>query len=162
MTGWSVHLERLGEHRRDALGKGLGVMRMIARHLQAQKFVAALARQEFARAEHPAHPVGHLDQQEVAGAVAEHVVDVLEAVEVDREGRELVGLLVRFGGVERQPLVEGDAVRQAGHGVVERQLMDAVGQFRARAQIDDVGREAADPSPAARRRPRQGRGHAPE
>ena len=55
----------------------------------------------------------------------------------------LCALLVGLGGVERQPLVERDAVRQAGHGVVERQLMDAVGGFGARAQIDDVGRKAA-------------------
>ena len=74
--------------------------------------------------------------------MAEHVVDVLEAVEVDRERGELVRLLMGLGGVERQPLVEGDAVRQAGHGVVERELMDAVGRFRARAQVDDIGREA--------------------
>ena len=43
--------------------------------------------------------------------MAEHVVDVLEAVEVDREGRKLLRLLMGVGGIERQPLVEGDAVR---------------------------------------------------
>ena len=73
--------------------------------------------------------------------MAEQIVDVLEAVEVDRERGELVGLLMGFGGVERQPFVEGDAVRQAGHGVVERELMDAVGRFRAQLQVDDIGRE---------------------
>jgi len=36
--------ERLGKHRGDPLGKRLGVVRVVAGHLQAQKFVAALAR----------------------------------------------------------------------------------------------------------------------
>ena len=44
--------------------------------------------------------------------------------------------------VEGEPLVEGDTVRQSGHGVVERQLVNAVGRFRSRAQVDDVGRKA--------------------
>ena len=137
-----LHLKRLREHARDALGKCLGVVRVIARHLQAKKLVAALARQKLAGTQHPPHPIGDLDQQEIAGAVAEQIVDVLEAVEVDRERRELVGFLMGFGGVECQPFVEGDAVRQAGHGVVERELMDAVGRFRPHLQVDDVGREA--------------------
>ena len=88
---------------------------MIAGHLQPQKFVAALSRQEFAGAEDFAHAVGDLDQQQVAGRMAEHVVDVLEAVDIDRECGELVRLLVRFGDVEGEALVEGDAVRQARH-----------------------------------------------
>jgi len=74
--------------------------------------------------------------------VAEHVVDVLEAVNVDRKRRELVGLLMGFGGVEGEALVEGDPVRQTGHGVVEGELVDPVGGFRAQLQVDDVGREA--------------------
>ena len=44
----AVHLEGLSEYRRDALCKGLRVMRMIARGLQSQKFVAALAGEELA------------------------------------------------------------------------------------------------------------------
>ena len=61
--------------------------------------------------------------------MAEQIVDVLEAVEIDRKRGELVGFLMGLGGVERQPFVEGDAVRQAGHGVVERELVDAVGRI---------------------------------
>ncbi len=115
---------------------------MVARHLQPQKFVAALPRQKFALRQHAAHAVCGLDQQQVAGGMAEHVVDVLEAVDVDGEGGELVRLLMGLGGVESEAFVERDAVRQARHAVVERELMDAVGRFRARAQIDDIGRKA--------------------
>ena len=110
-----LDLEGLREHAGDAPGKGLCVLRVVARRLQSQKFVAALARQKLAGTQHPPHPVGDLDQQQVAGAMAEQIVDVLEAVEVDRERGELVRLLMGLGGVERQPFVEGDAVRQAGH-----------------------------------------------
>ena len=137
-----VDLEGLREHAGDAFGKRLGVLRVIARCLQSEKLVAALAGQKLGRPQHPPHPVGDLDQQEIAGAMAEQIVDVLEAVEIDRKRRELVGFLMGLGGVERQPFVEGDAVRQAGHGVVERELMDPVGRFRAQLEVDDVGREA--------------------
>ena len=137
-----LHLKWLGKHRGDTLRERLRVVRMVAGHLQTQKFVAALTRQEFACNEQPPHPVGHLDQEAIAGAVPERVVDVFESVDVDRERRQLVGLLVRLGGVEGEALVEGDAVRQAGHGVVEGELIDAIGRFRARTQVDDVGREA--------------------
>ena len=74
--------------------------------------------------------------------MAEQIVDVLEAVDVDREGGKLVRLLMRFRGVEGEAFVEGDAVRQPRHAVVEGELVDAVGRFRARTQIDDIGREA--------------------
>ena len=73
--------------------------------------------------------------------MAEQIVDVLEAVDVDGEGGKLVRLLMRFRGIEGEAFVEGDAVRQAGHAVVEGKLVDAIGQFRARAQVDDIGRE---------------------
>ena len=54
---------------RDAFGEILGVIRQIPRHLQSEEFIAALPGQELAGPEHGAHPLGHLDQQAVAGAV---------------------------------------------------------------------------------------------
>ena len=137
-----VDLEGLREHAGDAPGKRLCVLRVIARCLQSEKLVAALAGQKLAGTQHPPHPVGDLDQQEIAGAMAEQIVDVLEAVEIDRKRGELVGFFMGLGGVERQPFVEGDAVRQAGHRIVERELMDPVGRIRAQLEVDDVGREA--------------------
>ena len=116
---------------------------MVTGHLQSQELVAALAREKLARPEHPAHPVRDFDQDQIPGAVAEHVVDILEPVDVDRECSQLVCLLVGLGGVERQPLVEGDTIGQSGHGIVERELVDAFRRFGARAQVDDVGGKAA-------------------
>ena len=119
VTGWPWTWNGWANAAAMPIGKRLGVLRVVAGHLQTEEFVAALARQKLARRKLPAHPVGDLDQQQVAGAVAEHVVDVLEAVDVDRECGELVGLLVRLGGIEGEPFVERDPVREAGHGVVE-------------------------------------------
>ena len=60
----------------------------------------------------------HLDQQLVADRVAEHVVDLLQAVEIDREHREL--LIGAGAGLDhlRQRLQEGGAVRQVGQAVM--------------------------------------------
>jgi len=49
---------------------------------------------------------------------------------------------VGLGAVESEPLIEGDTVRQSCHGVVERQLMNAVSRFRSHALVDDIGRNA--------------------
>ena len=60
----------------------------------------------------------HLDQQFVADRVAEHVVDFLQPVEVDRQHREfLVGAGAGFDHL-RQRLQERGAVRQIGQAVV--------------------------------------------
>ena len=60
----------------------------------------------------------HLDQQLVADRMAEHVVDFLQAVEVDRQHREfLVGAVAGLDHL-RQRLQERGAVRQIGQAVV--------------------------------------------
>ena len=60
----------------------------------------------------------HLDQQLVAGGVAEHVVDFLQAVEVERQHREfLVGAAASLDHL-RQRLQECGAVRQIGQAVM--------------------------------------------
>ena len=67
---------------------------------------------------------GDLDQQLVAGPMAQRVVDVLEVVQVGEEHRNLAGSIVGFfpppGALERrsQALQEEGAVGQAGEGVV--------------------------------------------
>src|SRR6201999_3906792 len=88
-------LERRGEHLRNTFGESLCVFGMVAGRLQPEEFVAALARQELAGTEDTAHPVRDLYQQLVAGGVTEHVVDVLEAVDVDGERGDLVRHFMR-------------------------------------------------------------------
>jgi len=65
-------------------------VRLVRGHLQPEELVAALAREEFAPLQNLAHAVCDLDQQQVPGRMAEHVVDFLEAVDVDRERSKLV------------------------------------------------------------------------
>ena len=68
----------------------------------------------------------HLDQQLVAGAVAERVVDDLEAVEVDQQQRDLVA---EAAAVLERPLGAPDQlapVRQAGERVEVGEVADPV------------------------------------
>ena len=61
---------------------------------------------------------GHLDQELVAHRMAEHVVDFLQAIEVDAQHREfLVGTGAGLDHL-RQRLQEGGAVRQVGQAVM--------------------------------------------
>ena len=83
---------------------------------QDPELVAAETRRDVARANACADTLGSGDEQIVAGAVAEPVVDRLEVVEVEEEHRRVVGrpacerLADAFG--------EEPAVRQAGERVV--------------------------------------------
>ena len=63
---------------------------------------------------------GHLDEDLVAGLVAERVVDRLEVVEVDEQQRELPGLALEEGEGLGEPVAQRDPVGEPGHGVVER------------------------------------------
>ena len=75
---------------------------------------------------HSTHPPGHLDQDRVAGRMAEPVVDRLELVEVDEEqGHPDVAASGQLQGV-RDPVEEDAAVGQVGQWVVAR-VVDHVG-----------------------------------
>src|SRR6185503_9871359 len=64
---------------------------------------------------------GGLDEERVAGAVAERVVDQLEAVEVEEEDAEEAVLLAsRVADAVAQAVDEERPVGEAGEGVVER------------------------------------------
>ena len=71
-----------------------------------------------------AHPVGDLDQQRVAGRVAEAVIDGLEVVEVDVHDGDRAAGLAAAG--ERMPnaIIEEDAVGELGQGIVESLVLE--------------------------------------
>ena len=74
--------------------------------------------------------VGDLLQQEIAGRVAERVVDLLEAVEVDQHHRDLrVGRALPREHVG-ESLLEQDAVREPGEIVVQGFVAQAVDEPR--------------------------------
>ena len=75
----------MGDALRDAEAV-VDVGQVLEKH---NEFVAAEARHRVAGAADPLQPPGDLHQQAVAGAVAEGVVDELEAVEVEEEHGEV-------------------------------------------------------------------------
>ena len=86
---------------------------------QHREFVAAEARHQVARPHAVGQPACHLAQQQVAGDVAQTVVDELEAVEVEEHHREaLRGIGAAAFHGHAQALVEAVAVRQVGQAVV--------------------------------------------
>jgi hypothetical protein len=83
---------------------------------------------------------GHLDEQCVAGSMAEHVVDVLEAVEIDEQqtGLQTVDPFVVDGVLKA--VAQQHAIGQAGQGIVLGVVADdALGAPEA----GDIG-DAAD------------------
>ena len=120
----ALDLEIVGDRGKQALGqpRGLGRHRRIA-HDQGE-FVAADAAEEGA-CDRGAQPLRDRAQQAIAERMTEDVVDLLEAVEVDRQHREALVRLRRALQHGGEALVEGGAVGQFGQRVVVRQTLDA-------------------------------------
>ena len=112
----AVDLEFLGDGIADLLRQRETCLRLFAIDDQAE-LVAGQARHH-AAARGVLEPLGHLDQKLVAVRVTEDVVDLLEAVEVDAQNREL--LAGAFAGLDHlgQRLEESGTVRQVGEAVV--------------------------------------------
>ena len=112
----AVDLEFLCQRLGKLRGQRLAGFRLLAVDDQAE-LVAGQPRHH-AAARRLLQPARHLDQHLVADRVTEHVVDFLQAVEVDAEhGEFLVGAGAGLDHL-RQRLQEGGAVRQVGEAVV--------------------------------------------
>ena len=109
------HEERLREGHDQPVGEGDGdrVGALVGRGQQHDELVAAQTGDEVAVAADRAQPVGDLDEDAVAGGVAEAVVDRLEAVEVEQHDRGT-------GAGGTRPRGEVRPVGQAGQRVGER------------------------------------------
>ena len=125
----------------DRLGQPLGheLGGLLAGHVVAQdgELVAAEAGDDVGRAHGRAQPVGHRDQQPVAGGVAEAVVHHLEAVEVEEQHRDaLVALRRRRCQLAaRARSTKCSAVGQAGERIVDRLVRE---RLTARPALGDV------------------------
>jgi hypothetical protein len=99
------------------------------------ELVAAQARHDVARAHVFLDAARRLDEELVAGAVAQAVVDQLEAVEVEIHHRELRARM-RFAALDRlgQAFVEAAAVGEVGERVVIGDVLQPA--FRAAARRD--------------------------
>ena len=109
--------------RLDDLGRHL---RRVLRLLQAleghDELVAAQARERVALADAALHARGDLLEQQVADLVAERVVDVLEAVEVDEQQRERLPAAARSDDALLEAVVEQHAVGQIGERIARREV----------------------------------------
>ena len=84
------------------------------------ELVAAEARHDVAAADALAQALRDDAQELVPGAMAEGVVDDLEAIEVHQQQRDLFALTLRGGERLRDVRVQEGAVRQPGQGIVQR------------------------------------------
>ena len=121
-------VERLAERAAHAVGdqeRGVGVL---ARQ-QDGELVAAEPGDRGAERDPPLEPQADLLEHLVAVVVAERVVDLLEAVEVDQQQRD-PRVHVRGRDALLEALVEARAVRQAGERVVHREVLGDLGLAR--------------------------------
>src|SRR5262249_34912962 len=101
------------------------------------KLVAAHPAHGVFGTEHLGQSLGDLLEELVAGGVAESVVDVLEAVEVEEEDGGLALAAPRVGERLAQAVAEQAAVRQAGEWIMQGEMSDLL--LRASALGDVLG-----------------------
>ena len=135
--------ERLRDPGRDALG-ALG----IALRQQDDELVAAEPSQHVLRADLLAQALRELDQQLIAGSVAERVVDVLEMIDVEEGQRDVAAGRAGIDGRGDQ-VPQLRAVRQPGENVVIGEPRDLGASFlaldREGAEVDAGVDDAAVP-----------------
>ena len=106
----------------QALCQHLGIRKLPCADLHDGEFVAAEPRQRVGLANTGAQPAGHADQQPVAGGVAQRVVHLLEAVEIEVEHGQRRALAPRPGHRLLEPITKQRAVGQSGQRVMRCQM----------------------------------------
>ena len=114
-----VELEWAAERVEDALGGLDRDLRIVDVLEQDRELVAAEARGGVGGADARRHALGHLEQDPVAGRVAEAVVDGLEVVEVDEQHGHPDAVAQRPRDRVADALVEQRPVGQVGDRIVE-------------------------------------------
>ncbi len=119
------HGERLLEQGHQLLGHvgGAWTAHVFQQH---DEFVAAQARQRIAFAQAGGQLPRHLLEEQVAHMVAEGVVDVLEAVQVDEQHRQLLARARAADHRMLQAVVEQQPVRQRRERIVVGQVVELV------------------------------------
>jgi len=115
-----LQLEALVERLAQALGHLARVARPAGGGQQHRELVAAEAGHGVARAQVAAQPGADEVLQQVAVVVAQRVVDVLEAVEVEQQHRDLAPVALRMRDRLVGAVVEEQPVGQVGDRVVQR------------------------------------------
>ena len=148
--GHTVELPGLGHGAQHPFGCGLGGAGVDMAQ-QQRKLVAADAGHGIALAQHAAQPVGHLAQRPVAHLVAQAVVDVAEAVQVQHQQRKGVAIVLQRAGRLFHLLGEPAAVGQTGQVVGAGQGFQPLVGGQAIAEVAEGPHAAQRPAPAPQR-----------
>ncbi len=117
----AVDAKRPAERMTEPTDQSAGIVLVGARaHRQHDELVSADARDRVALADDRLEPARERPEDHVACPVPAHVVDVLEAVEVDRDQREGLTRPARTLECLLDAVVEEDAVRQSRERVAQR------------------------------------------
>ncbi len=136
----AVDFERLAERRDDALRQRFRRLALIGlAGLNDGELVAAEPGQHVGFAQQRFQARRHFDQQRVAGGMAERIVDLLEAIEVEQQdGERLLQAAVARGGF-LDLLNERRAIGKSGQRVMVRQKRDALLRFLPLRNVLDDG-----------------------
>ena len=119
----AARVDRLGKLSLKAVGNTNRLEHAADRLAEDGELVAAEASHGVLRAQRALDARGHLAEDLVAGAVAEAVVDPLEAVDVEEVDG---GGVTAAAAIDRvcEPVTEEGAVGQSGERVVEREALE--------------------------------------
>ena len=134
----------LAELREEPVGDLHGVGDIADLLEQDRELVAGQAAGGVARADRVRQAARHLDEEAVAGAVAEGVVDVLEVVEVDQQDRRHRPAAAAPRERVGDAVGEEGAVGEPGQRVVERLVAELGLEVRAFGHVVRVDDQAAD------------------
>ena len=170
-TSCAAQRHRPRDRLEQALGGGRGAGDPVRVLEQERELVAAEARRRVDRPQALLQPGRDLDQELVAGGVAEAVVDRLEVVEVEEQQGDVVPAAPRTLERVLDAVQQQRAVRQPGERVVECLVRELVLEHAAlghvvRGQHDAVHRllvqeVAEDSTPPCENRRRHAAGEAP-
>ena len=131
----AVQAQRFGELLHDLLGHALAVFDGRDAGQQDHELVTAQARHDVRGAHGLAQAARHFDEHGVTQVVAQAVVDLLEAVQVQEHHGHEVAFAFGRGQAELELLLQHVAVGQAGQRVVQGHVLDLVLGFAARGHV---------------------------
>lgn len=128
----------LPTHRLHQLLSHLAGLLAIAHVQQGDEFIAAPACQHLVGAQHLAQLPHQGAEQLVTGGMAQGVVDLLEAIDIDEQHREVAGLL-QVLQARLEILVEGGPVGQLGQGIAQGHALQGLLGALALGDVPQAG-----------------------
>ena len=122
----ALEVEWPGYRRQDLVGQGDHFGGLADLRLHEGEFVAAQPGQRVGGADRGGDPLRDSAQQLVADGVAQGVVDVPEAIEIEQQDRNHAALAAGAGQLLAEPIVQQGPVGQAGEPIVQGQTLDHV------------------------------------